>query len=99
MGKVWNKAEIIKLLETNDKMVFRSVVKLYEYQTDTEQDNAETHVRNGVGFNGHDAAFLSSIAVQVKAGRPMSAKQLNATRRALLKYSGQLVKIANTQTA
>ena len=69
--KVWTKCEIKKLLETNDKMVSKSVVKLYEYQTRAEQEVKETHEHNGVGFNSIDATFLTSIAERVIAGKSL----------------------------
>ena len=96
-AKVWTKEEIRTLLEKNDKMVSRSVVKLYEYQTAAEQDAGETHEHNGVGFNGRDAGFLTSIAQQIMAGRLLSEKQLSAARKSILKYAGQLTRIANAE--
>ena len=94
-ARVWTKDDIKVLLQTNDKMVSKSVVKLYEYQTSDEQDAGETNVHNGAGFNSRDAGFLSSIAKQIMSGRSITEKQLNATRKALFKYSGQLARIAN----
>jgi len=96
-NKVWTNDEIKRLLETNDKMVSRSLVKLYEYQTESEQDAEETHEQNGVGFNGIDAGFLTSIAKQVISGRTLSTKQLASTRKTILKYAGQITRIANEQ--
>ena len=96
-NKVWTKDEIKRLLETNDKMVSRSLLKLFEYQTSSEQDTEETSENNGVGFNGIDAGFLTSVAKQIIAGRSLTEKQLKATRKSILKYSGQLTRIANAE--
>jgi len=97
--RVWTRDEIKTLLQKNDKMVSRSVVKLYEYQTASEQENNNTRESNGVGFNAVDASFLTSIAERVISGRPLTDKQIKATRKAILKYTGQLTEIANLQTA
>ena len=97
--KTWTQDEIKRLLETNDKMVWRSLVKLYEYQTRDEQEAGETHEHNGVGFNSRDSAFLSSVAQQVLRGRMMTAKQLAATRKSIMKYARQLTRIANAEAA
>jgi len=97
VGKEWTKDEIKHLLETNDKMVSRSLVKLYECQTDDERSDGETHEHNGVGFNGIDSPFLSNIAQRALTGMALSKKQLAAARKALMKYAGQLAGIANAE--
>ena len=96
-SKVWTKDEIKNLLETNDQMVARSVKKLYEYQTADEQEEKTANINNGVGFNGTDAEFLSSIAEWLISGKKLSQKQLDITRKKLFKYAGQLAKIANIE--
>lgn len=95
MARIWTMDEIKELIKTNDKMVARSVVKLWELQTASEQAAQETHERNGVGFNGIDAAILSSFAEWYKAHGYLSQKQTALARKKLVKYSGQLVRIAN----
>lgn len=95
MAKVWTIEEIKELIKTSDKMVVRSVVKLYELQTATEQAAQETHERNGVGFNGVDAGIMSSFAEWYKNRGYLSAEQTALARKKLFKYAGQLVRIAN----
>jgi hypothetical protein len=95
--KVWAKEEILKLIETNDTMVKRSVVQIFNLQTESEKANESTTFSNGYGFNGVDAEFGSSIAKKILSGWYLTDKQLNATRRMLKKYAGQLVKIANKE--
>lgn len=95
MARVWTVEEIKELIKTSDKMVARSVVKLYELQTASEQAAQETHERNGVGFNGIDAAILSSFAQWYKSNGYLSPRQTALARKKLYKYSGQLVRIAN----
>ena len=93
--KPWSKARIQELLETNNEMVAKSILKLYEYQTDDEQNNGTSSKNNGYGFNKFDAEFLSSIAQWILSGKKLTQKQLETSRKRLLKYSEQLAKIAN----
>jgi hypothetical protein len=93
--KVWTKEEIKDLIGKSNKMVSRSLVKLFEKQTEDEKSSEETKHHNGVGFNGTDGKFLSSLAKQVLQGRTLTEKQLTHARKKLIKYSGQLAKIAN----
>ena len=87
-SKVWKQEEIRLLLETNDEMVERSVKRLYGFQTAEEQKEKITQISNGVGFNGSDAAFMSSIAEWLLSGRKLSRKQLELTRKKIYKYTG-----------
>lgn len=93
--RVWTKTEVKGLLVRNDEAVRKGIVAIYRLQTEEEKVAGETRVDNGVGFNGMDAPFLSSLARQVLQGRNLSEKQLAAGRKALLKYAGQLTRIAN----
>lgn len=90
--------EYIKgMIETNDRWLRRGVLAIYEYQTIREQNNAKTIERNDVGFNGVDAPFLTSIAQQLLQARYLTAKQIMYTRKLMLKYAGQLTRIANKE--
>jgi hypothetical protein len=93
--KVWKKPEIMIMLQDRDRAVERGIVAIYNKQTESEQDTESTREHNGVGYNGTDAAFMSSLAKQLLSGRTLSQKQLEAGRRCLMKYAGQLTKIAN----
>ncbi len=84
--------------------VARAVEVIYEKQTADEQTDGQTKHHNGIGFNGVDAAILSSFAKQVKAWKatpegerrfpcPLSARQLELARKKMVKYSGQLAAI------
>lgn len=95
MSRVWTVEEIKTLVLTNDKMVAHSVVVLYDRQTTSEQAAQETHERNGVGFNGVDAAILSSFAEFYKSRGYLSPKQTAIARKKLPKYARQLTAIAN----
>ncbi len=91
----YNEAKIKEYIEKYDKMVKNSIMELYRQQTSDEQSSETTLYRNNRGFNGVDAEFGSSLARQIQQGRDMSPKQLAAGRKMLLKYVGQLTKLAN----
>ena len=94
----WNAPLIKERLLRSDKWVTEGIVRIYEYQTAEEQNSDATLEDNGVGFNGVDAELLSSFARQISQNGTLSTKQMPYARNKLLKYSGQLAKIANTKT-
>ena len=59
------KEYIKELLLTSDKAVKRGVLRIYEFQTQDEQEAQTTKLNNGVGFNGADAYFIACIALWV----------------------------------
>lgn len=93
--KIWTKNEIKSLLQTNDRFVLNSLLKLYDYQTEEEKINNETVVNNSAGFNSADANVLTRIAEQCCEKHFISIPQIEYVRKKILKYSGQLAKIAN----
>lgn len=93
--KNWSQAEIRLMLENKDHWVERAIKAIHKYQTSQEKQSFETTELNGVGFNGFDAPLLSSFAEWLNKGRHLSPKQLGIARKRILKYSGQLTKIAN----
>ena len=93
--KVWTKEEIRDLIEKNDEMVKRSVIKLYQYQTEYEKEIKSTEEDNGVGFNGLDANIMSSFAEFALKSGFLTPKQIKIARNKLKKYAGQLARIAN----
>lgn len=104
-AKVWTADEIKTNLQQNDWWVVRSVKAIFEKgQTADEQNSESTQHFNGVGFNGADAAILSSFAKQIiawyqkgtpKYRFPLSPKQLTMARQRIMKYTRQLAEIAN----
>lgn len=94
-AQVWTEADIVALLNRDDRAVAKAVLALYARQTSDEQTCSETRHSNGRGFNSRDAAFMSSIAVALpKWNNRMTPKQLTACRRILPKYRRQLLEIA-----
>jgi hypothetical protein len=90
-------------LETNNQWLIRGLVAIYNKQEADEQVARQTKKANGVGFTGVDAFILSEFAVQVidwqegrgKYRHALSLRQLALARKKMLKYAGQLARIAN----
>ena len=95
--KIWTKDEIKDLLRNNDSAIIRGLKALYNLQTKIEQNTNSTQENNGVGFNGADASILSDFAKQYIERNFLSKKQLDITRTKILKYAGQLARIANKE--
>lgn len=93
--RIWTEDEIRNLIQTNDKVLYGALLKLYGEQTRDEQSEGETKHCNGVGFNGADSKFLSSVAEFLKKRGFLTPKQKAVTRRKLVKYNRQLTRLAN----
>lgn len=98
--KVWTKAEIVELLETNDKAVARGLIQIYRRQTADEQASHTTRVTNGRGFSAFDAEILTDIAKKsLNYGGTLTRGQTEYVRKKIKKYAGQLLEIANAPKA
>lgn len=95
MARVWTEDEIKNLIQTNDKVLYGALRKIYAEQTTDEQAEGQTNHRNGVGFNGVDAPILSSFAEFLKKTGFLTPKQKVIARKKLIKYTKQLTKLAN----
>jgi hypothetical protein len=93
--KVWTKDEIKDKILTDDKWLERAVVAIYNKQTNDEKECEATIKDNGVGFSGAHARMGSYMARWVLKGNRLSDKWLDRARRMMVKYAGQLTRIAN----
>ncbi len=101
--KLWDKDEIKNNLKSKDIWVTKGVVAIYNLQTEDEKRIGGTRDHNGIGFNGADGEIMSSFANQIirwnrkpnKYRSPLSYKQMILARKKILKYAGQLSRIAN----
>jgi len=93
----WTADRVRQMLETNQTWLERGVLAIYARQTWDEQEAHSTHLNNGVGFNAADASYLSYIATWLLSGKKLSGSHLENTRRRMLKYAGQLARIANAK--
>jgi len=95
MNTTLTKSVIAFNLVHNQNWLERGLIAIYNCQTDDEQALESTSVANGMGFNGSDAKFGSSLAKQLISKRTLSTNQIIAARRMMRKYASQLLKIAN----
>jgi hypothetical protein len=84
-------------LATDARWAVRGMIRIWEYQTEDEQNTQETNTSNGVGFTGSDAYILTSFADQVNAGRKMSPKQMEIIFKKMPKYAAQLQRIVKQE--
>lgn len=91
------KDTILALLDRSDLAVGRALLALFNRQTAEEQGTGATVEQNGQGFNGVDASFGSSLAVQFRDKGSLSPRQIACGRKMLRKYAGQLAEIANAK--
>lgn len=92
----WNKANIREMLEANDTAVVRGLVRIHSFQTGDEKLSGQTTEENGVGWNGVDAEYMTSLHDYFRANGYLTPGQMAYARKKILKYSGQLAKIANS---
>lgn len=92
----WTKEEIKALLVKSDAAVIRGLIRIHGFQTAEEQSSGQTVEDNGLGFNALDAEFMTEMVIFHKHHGYLTVKQLAIVRKKLLKYAGQLVKIAKS---
>lgn len=93
----WTKEAIKEQMKVSEKWVLRGLVAIYRLQTESEKAIGTTVEDNGVGFNGVDSELLSSFAEQYIERGFLTTKQIEWARKKMLKYAGQLSKIANNK--
>jgi hypothetical protein len=63
---------------------------VYANQTADEKAVGDTRYLNGVGFNGRDAAFLTSVAENAAKYGGLTPNQARVAARMLAKYARQI---------
>lgn len=103
---MYTKEQIAEKLEQDNRWLVRGLLALYKRQTADELENATTSHRNGMGFNAYDANLLTGFARQIQAwqdtpederryANPLSTIQYRVLRQKMMRYAGQLTRIAN----
>lgn len=98
MTKRWKKDEIKEILISGNRTWIEcGIIAIFNKQTDNEQFSEATQLHNNVGFTVADAKILSSFAKQLlkNNGYHLSVKQFAIAQKRIIKYAGQLTKIAN----
>ena len=75
--------------EQTTEQIVGALIHVFNNQTADEQDSDSTKYENGIGFNGTDSNFLSSVAKQVISKKTITTKQLAAVSKAMKKYHRQ----------
>lgn len=93
--RIWTEDEIRDYVQTNDKVLYGAIKKLYNEQTEDEKEAGQTKYYNNVGFNGADSKFMSSVAEFLIRRGYLTEKQKFAARKRMVKYTKQLTRLAN----
>lgn len=93
--RIWTEDEIRDYVQTNDKVLYGAIKKLYNEQTEDEKEAGQTKHYNNVGFNGADSKFMSSVAEFLIRRGYLTEKQKFAARKRMVKYTKQLTRLAN----
>ena len=93
--RVWTQDEIRELVQSNDKVLYGAMRKMYECQTADEQMTGTANHRNGIGFNGVDAGIMTSFCEFLNKTGFLTYKQKVIARKKLKKYTRQLTELAN----
>lgn len=73
-----------------DEYAISALLFLYSLQTTDEQISYNTKHQNGIGFNGTDGGFCSSLAQQFLRKGRLTEKQVASLKKLLPKYHGQI---------
>jgi hypothetical protein len=94
--------QIKEKLATDQLWLERGILAILKYQTAQEVRAEQTIDANNVGFNGVDGQILTSFGKWIEGGerygkpmgRRLTTKQVAVARRKMIKYAGQLYRIA-----
>jgi biotin carboxylase len=85
---------IRELLAVSDKAVYKSILVIYDLQTDQEKYTGETIDHNGLGFSGIDAEDMTQMALKIQRRELLTRKELAIARNKMKKYWKQLMKVS-----
>lgn len=93
--KTWTREEIEAKIMGSDQWLYRSILAIFNKQTEDEKSSETTKDSNGVGFTGCDAGYFSYLAKWLKRNGELTGNHLARARKGIMKYGAQLAKIAN----
>lgn len=85
------------LLKTNNQALLKSIVLIYDNQTDDEKQIGASVEDNNLGFSKWDAEEMSDIARKLKRGEALKPNEIIHSRLVMPKYWKQLMFIAKNQ--
>lgn len=93
------KAYLQNLVKTNDKALLRSILVIYNNQTDEEQVTGESTEENDVGFTKWDAKEMTAIAKKIQRHEALTKGELAKSRNKMCKYWKQLMVVSQKTVA
>lgn len=81
-------------ITTSDNQAIKAMLRIFEYQTEDEQEAGTVEEFNGVGFAGTDSLILTSFCEQYKKKGYLSKKQIEIIKGKIGKYAAQLLRQA-----
>ena len=105
MSRIWEaftnqkqwESYLKNLIKTNDKALYKSIILIYEMQTDEERYIGESKEENNVGFSKVDAYEMGVIAKKIKQGNELTSGEIAKSRNKMQKYWKQLMIISKRQ--
>ena len=86
-----DRAYLNELIKSGDPgFAVAALLKVFEYQEVDEQMAGVAEYRNGMGFSGVDAPFLTDMVVFYNSHQYLTDNQLAHVRKMMLKYTGQI---------
>jgi len=82
--------EITDLVKKDERYAVAALIAINNFQTEDEQMVEGTIYQNGRGFNGSDAPFFTDLIRYYRERGYLTPNMINAVRRHLPKYFGQL---------
>lgn len=82
------------LIKINDKALLKSIILIYNNQTNEEKNKGESIEDNKIGFSKIDAYEMGKIALKIKKGKPLTEGELAKSRNKMQKYWKQLMIIS-----
>lgn len=89
-GKHWSKELIEKRIMENNMILFKSMRRIYSFQTTEEKCSKSANSINGKGFNKFHAKIISDFIKKLDKGEGLSSAQLASARKIMKHYAGQL---------
>jgi hypothetical protein len=86
--------EVKNLLQTNDEWLYRAILAVYRQQTAQEKQVKEAVERNNMGFNKPDSVTMTYYANWLMKYKALDPYHRERARKKMVKYSKQLVYIA-----
>lgn len=88
---------IRNMITTNKAWACRALMAIFEQQTEDEKKINETNHKNGMGFTGNDANFLTAMAKSYLQYHNLTDKQMFYVYKKIGKYAGQIYKISDKE--